>query len=361
MRYLLTGTSKGLVKYAISGSDFAPPQVLFKGYNVTMLFVDARTDTWWAGVTHKHWGQKLHYSNDQGNHWNEVTVPIFGDHLLPNGRKAKLRQLWSMAHAGLDRPGHLWLGTDPGGLFYSTDNGASFQLVESLWNHPSRQNKEQWFGAGSDQPFIHSIVVNPSDSNHVYVAVSSAGIFESKDAGNHWTPKNNGLRATYLPNPGAEVGHDPHNLQISTSNPDILWQQNHCGIFYSKDGGLQWIDVSQNINPSYGFALAIDQSDPSRAWVIPVQSDEQRVAPDLKLQVMYTSDFGSTWSDASEGLPLDITFDIVLRQAFCKQDNLFAFGTTNGNLYVGEEDQQQKLKWKEISSHLAKVNVLSIH
>jgi photosystem II stability/assembly factor-like uncharacterized protein len=360
MRFLLAGTSKGLVKYAISGSELSQPLVLFKGYNVNMLYVDERTDTWWVGVTHKHWGQKLHYSNDQGDTWNEARVPTFGDRLLPSGKPAKLRQLWCMAHAGTDKPGQLWLGTDPGGLFYSTDHGASFQLVESLWNHPSRQKKEQWFGAGSDQPFIHSIIVNPSDSNHVYVAVSSAGIFETKDAGDQWTPRNNGLRATYLPNPGAEVGHDPHTLQISTSDPKVLWQQNHCGVFYTKDGGQQWMDVSKNIDPSYGFAMAIDAQSPENAWVIPVESDELRVAPDLKLKVMHTSDFGSTWSDASKGLPHDMAFDIVLRQAFCKQDKLFAFGTTNGNLYVGVENRQQIL-WKEISSHLAKVNVLIIH
>ena len=264
-----------------------------------------------------------------------------------------------MAEGGEDKPNCLWLGTEPGGLFKSEDGGSTFQLVESLWNHSSRKKEGQWFGAGSDHPFIHSIVKNPENSDHIYIAVSCAGVFETRDGGITWQPKNKGLKAAYLPNPNVEVGHDPHSLQMSPIDTAVLWQQNHCGIYYSNNGGDEWVDcsVAHGI-PNYGFGIAIDELDPASAWVIPVESDEQRIAPDLKLQVFRTEDFGKHWTSDSAGLPKEDCFDIVLRQAFAKAGELFVFGTTSGNLFyrLGSDSD-----WQKLSSHLTKVNSVFLY
>lgn len=354
----IIGTNKGLIVYSFP--DQGKPEqhsIHFLGFAVTMVYVDERTDRWWIGLSHKHWGQKLHYTDDQGNHWNEVDIPRYNHVTLANGNTAKLKQIWCMAHAGNDKPGELWLGTDPGGLFYSMNNGDSFELVESLWNHPSHQSEGQWFGAGSDSPFIHTIVVNPENSNHVYIAVSCAGIFESKDGGITWHPKNSGLVAAYLPNPSVDVGHDPHLLVMSSNNPEIMWQQNHCGIFNTKNGGDAWNEVSKKDKlPNYGFCIAIDEDNPNKAWVIPVESDSQRVAPNLQLQVFTTNDFGSNWTSDSEGLSKENSFDIVLRHSFKKKNELFLFGTTNGNVYYRRGTE----KWQALSTNLTKVNAIVI-
>ena len=355
--FFLVGTAKGLVVFnKAEGKLPALSAIHFSGFSVNMLFIDERNSRWWAGISHKHWGQKLHYSDDQGITWHNAPIPKFNGELMPNGTPAKLRGLWCMQHGGDDHPGRLWLGTDPGGLFQTNDNGQSWQLVESLWNHPSRQKEGQWFGAGSDFPFIHSIERHPKNSDHLYIAVSCAGVFETRDAGANWVPKNNGLIAAYLPNPNVEVGHDPHKLIICKSNPNILWQQNHCGIFYSKDGGNQWIDVSvRNGIPDYGFSIVIDHSNPAKAWVIPVESDESRIAPNMKMEVYQTNDFGKHWQAVNDGLPNEHVFDIVLRQAFDSGEGGFLFGTTNGNVFFSDSD---KISWNLITSHLTKVNVV---
>lgn len=354
----LIGTAKGLVVYDFPFSGVPVlKDIHFAGFSTNMVFCDARNHRWWVGLSHKHWGQKLHYSDDAGDTWKETPIPSLKGKSLPNGQPAKLRQVWCMAEAGIDRPNELWMGTDPGSLFYSQDNGNSFELVETLWNHSSRSREGQWFGAGSDYPFIHSIVVNPEDSDHVYIAVSCAGVFETKNGGKDWAPRNQGLKAAYLPNPNVEVGHDPHLLLMSSKNSNILWQQNHCGIYYSLDGGKKWVDCSgKNGLPYYGFGIAIDDEDPKKAWVIPVESDEQRIAPGLQLQVFQTSDFGKNWKSDNLGLPTAKSFDIVLRHSFVKSQNLFLFGTTNGNLFYRN---QINTKWQVLNSHLTKVN--SVH
>lgn len=357
MKKILVGTHKGLVIYVINGLGIPEFQrVEFKGFSVSMAFVDTNTQRWWVSISHKHWGQKLHYSDDSGLKWETVNTPSIS---IQAKEMKKLRQIWCMESAGRDKPGELWLGGEPASLFYSKDNGNSFSLVESLWNHPSRKSETQWFGAGKEFPFLHSICIDPSDDNHVYVAVSSAGVFETKNFGKSWEPRNSGLRAAYLPDPNVEIGHDPHSIFIHPISTNVMWQQNHCGIYYSINGGADWIDVSPKEGLSnYGFCLAIDEVNPAKAWVIPVESDTQRISPDLSLRVYQTSNYGETWESKSDGLPENEAFDIVLRQAFCKKDDFFVFGTTSGNIYYSNDSDE--IKWKLLTNNLTKVNIVVI-
>lgn len=354
---LLAGTAKGLIVFGIDENlEIELKSIHFEGFNVSLAYIDERINRWWVGLSHKHWGQKLHYSDDEGSNWQESKMPNLKGLAMPNGKPAKVRQIWCMSHAGADKAGELWLGTDPGALFHSTDNGKNFHLVESLWNHPSRQKPEQWFGAGSDFPFIHSILVNPKNSDHLYIGISCAGVFESLDGGNSWKAKNNGLQAAYLPNPNVEIGHDPHAFVMNEHDPNIIWQQNHCGIYNTKDGGLNWQRVSSEGQiPDYGFAITADESNPNRAWVIPVESDEQRIAPDLILKVFETNDFGKTWNESSNGLPKQHCFDIVLRQSFVRNGQFMAFGTSNGNLYYSN---MKEIQWKSAGNTFTKFNTM---
>jgi photosystem II stability/assembly factor-like uncharacterized protein len=372
---LLLGTAKGLVVYSKNTSDWQVETVHFTGFPVSMLYVDARTQTWWAGTPHRHWGQKLHRSTDAGKTWQQVAAPRYPSvALLKNGKQASLKLIWCMAQAGADKPNELWLGTEPGGLFHSKDNGDTWILVESLWEHKAKS--DLWFGAGKDDPFIHSIVVDPKDSNHVYIAVSCAGVYETNDGGKTWFPRNIGLKATYLPNPDAEVGHDPHLLLACETGPSViqnvgevsnlpdvrevremtLWQQNHCGIFRSTNGGMKWDDVSdKNGIAHYGFALAIDLKNANRAWVIPAQSDELRVPHDLALCVCRTEDGGQTWQPLRDGLPQNHSFDIVFRHSFDNFGDILAFGTTTGNLYLSENGGEV---WQCLSHNLARIDAV---
>lgn len=352
---LLVGTSKGLIVYERKKGAWTIHSDHFLGLPVSVAWVDERNHTWWAALAHRHWGQKLHRSTDEGKHWEEVGTPRYPEGaVLKNGQPATLRKIWVLASGGADRPSELWLGTEPGGLFHSVDNGNSWNLVETLWNHPSR--KDLWFGAGRDEPYIHSIVVDPRNSDHVYIAVSCAGVFETTDRGKSWQVRNDGLIAAYLPNPEAEIGHDPHRVFACRANPDVLWQQNHCGIFRSTDGGKKWEEVSGDDGfPYYGFALAIDHNNPDRAWVIPAVSDEVRVAADRALCVCRTEDGGRSWQELREGLPQNYCYDIVFRHSLNIKGNTLAFGSTTGNLFLSEDYGDS---WQCLSSFLPRINYI---
>lgn len=348
---LLIGTRKGLVVCRKKNGHWRPSALHFDGIPVSIAYEDERQGTWWACLDHGHWGVKLHRSNDRGENWEEVTAPAYPEGAeVKEGVAATTKYLWAMQHGGQAYPDRLWIGTEPGGLFRSDNGGENFSLVHPFWNHPSRS---QWFGGGRDNAGIHSIVLDPRDENHLFIGISCAGVFETKDAGETWAVRNVGLRADFLPDAHAEIGHDPHILLSSPVNPDYMWQQNHCGIFRSTDGAATWQDVSQDGGPAYfGFAMAVADDDTEQAWVAPAVSDVTRVAVDKALCICRTDDGGKTWKDLRKGLPQEHCFDIVYRHALQASGDEVVFGTTTGNLFHSADRGDS---WQAISNYLPMV------
>ncbi len=349
---ILLGTRKGFIAYQFRKGRWLAENLSFEGIPVSIAYADSRTGTWWACLDHGHWGVKVHRSGDRGKNWEEITAPAYPEgEEIKDGIPATTRYIWAMAHGGKNHDARLWIGTDPGGLFMSQDAGNSFKLVESLWNHPTR--KEGWFGGGRDQPGIHSVVVDPRNEDHIHVGISCAGVFESLDAGCSWEIRNKGLKAEYLPDPDTQTGHDPHILVSAPSNPDVLWQQNHCGIFRSTDGAKTWNDVGEPGGPAhFGFAIAVADDNPDQAWVAPANSDLTRTAIQGALCICRTDDGGKSWTAYRKGLPQENCFDIVYRHALAHAGDALAFGTTTGNLFFSDDRGES---WQVINNYLPMV------
>lgn len=349
---IVLGTRKGLLVLDRNGRSWHVSHGQMPGVPFSHVMVDPRTDTIWACADHGHWGQKLYRSDNGGETLSEMPAPQY-----PEGatiydvwnegteKPATVTYLWTIVPGGKNQPGTLYIGTEPGGLFRSDDDGQTWALVEGLWQHESRRNN--WFGGGRDQAGTCSIVVDPRNSNHLIVGLSVGGVYESVDGGETWHGRNNGLKAEYLPDPQAEYGHDPHCLVAAPSNPDILWQQNHCGVFRSTDAGRQWQDVS--IKPVYfGFPIVVDEKDADTAWVVPGISDEIRMAVDGALFVGRTEDGGKTWQHLRQGLPQENCYDIVFRHALDLDGDQLIFGSTCGNLFYSDNRGDS---WENIGNY----------
>jgi hypothetical protein len=346
---VLLATRKGLIRMTNKGGSWNSELLSFSGIALSYAFQNPHDDVIWAALDTDHWGPKLHRSKDKGKSWEDVGMPTYpeDDEASP-GKPASLDYIWLIANGHEDDPKRLYLGTEPGGLFQSDDGGDSFHLVKGLWNQPSRM--EHWFGGGRDYPGLHSVVVDPRDRNRVLIGISVAGVFESLDDGETWQPRNKGLTADYLPNPHVEVGHDPHSLVISPSNPDVLWQQNHVGIFRSEDGAKNWTNISQPDGPAkFGFPIIVDEDDAETAWVTPAVSDEERIAINGAMCVARTNDGGKSWDIFRKGLPQSGSFDVVFRHAFDKSGDRLMMGTTTGNLFVSEDRGES---WDTVSTFL---------
>lgn len=350
---LLLGTRKGLIIMHKNGHDWSVESEHFEGVPVSHATRDPRNGTLWACLDHGHWGTKLHRSTDDGVTWEEIEAPKYPDGAtLPPEDKdpASTSYIWIVQPGGDDEPNRIYVGTEPAGLFISDDNGDTFQLVDTLWNQPSRNN---WFGGGRDHPGVCSIVVDPRDSRHVTIGISVGGVYETTDGCETWTVRNKGLYADYLPDPYAEFGHDPHFMIASPSNPDVLWQQNHCGVFRSTNRGEQWDNITQEGGPVYfGFAIAVDAEDENTAWVAPAVSAEYRVPVDRALCICRTEDGGKTWTALRNGLPQVNAYDIVFRHGMDIDEKTLAFGTTAGNVYVSDDRGDS---WRCVAQNLAVV------
>ncbi|PJF39447.1 MAG: glycosyl hydrolase [Phototrophicales bacterium] len=358
---IILGTRKGLILIEYDGQGSRLVHEAFPAQNVSHAMHDPRNDTMWACLDHGHWGTKLHRSRDGGETWEEIPAPKYPDGAAigrnamdsdaPN-TPAVTTYLWIVTPGGDDQPNRIYIGTEPGGLFMSDNGGDSFEFVESLWNHSSRE--KWWFGGGRDHAGLCSIIVDPRDNNHLTIGISVGGVYESIDGGQTWQGRNTGLKANYLPKQDSEYGHDPHYMIASPSNPDVLWQQNHCGVFRSVDCGQTWTDISQPGGPVFfGFAIAVDEHYDQTAWVVPAVSDEHRVAVDRALCVCRTDDGGQTWHDFRTGLPQQNCYDVVFRHALDITGDRPAFGTTTGNVYLSDDRGET---WHCISNNLPPVH-----
>ena len=351
---LLISTRKGL--FAVENGRIISTS--FLGENVTLAAVDA-TGGWYAALNLGHFGVKMKYSSDKGVTWEDRAVPTYPDgEMLSTGdgkppTPATLKLIWSLEFTPT---GKLWAGTGPGGLFSSEDGGSSWTLNRGLWDRPERPN---WMGGGYDFPGIHSICIDPRDSKIVRIAVSTGGIWETKNDGLIWTLRGEGLFAEYMPpdrrdDPSVQ---DVHRMIQCQSSPDCLWLQHHNGVFKSTDDGLKWSAVP-NVPPSvFGFGVAVHPNDPNTAWFAPAIKDECRVPVGGKLVIARTRDGGKTFDELRNGLPQNHAYDLIYRHALAidSTGSHLAIGSTTGGVWTSDD---QGDTWKSLEARLPPVHAV---
>jgi hypothetical protein len=351
LQRLLVATRKGL--FVVEPPDYAIPAPVFLGVPVTNVLSDTRDGALYAALNHGHYGVKLHRSRDGAATWEELPAPAYP---VNAEQPVSTALLWCLAAGGADQPGRLWCGTIPGGLFRSDDHGASWQLVQSLWDRPERA---EWFGGGYDHPGIHSICVDPRDSRRVAVAVSCGGVWLSENDGATWEPRNRGLRAEYMPPERQEDGatQDPHRIVQCHAAPQLFWMQHHNAVFRSVDGLDSWQEVAMPVS-RYGFAVAVHPQDGERAWFVPMLSDEFRVPPESRLAVSDTADGGASFTVRTNGLPPPPAYDLVYRHGLAVDDSgrRLAMGSTTGGLWLSEDEGAN---WRLLSAHLPPISAVA--
>ena len=344
---LHVATRKGLMSWNRDAQHWSAQPVHFLGDTVTQLLPDERDRSLYAVLTLGHFGAKLRRLPEGATEWIECGVPVYPEGAEINDgppredgsqkkKPASLKEIWALESAGHDQPGALWAGTIPGGLFRSTDHGATWSLVNSLWDRPERS---QWFGGGKDDPGIHSVCVDPANSKRVAIGISCGGAWFSNDGGESWTV-GQGMRAEYMPpnlayEPSAQ---DPHRMVLCPSQPDRMWVQHHNGVFRSDDFAANWTEITDVRPAPFGFAVVVHPKNPDTAWLVPAVKDEKRVPVDSKVVVSRTRDAGKSFEVISNGLPEPPAYDLVYRHALdvAPDGETLAFGSTTGGLWISE-------------------------
>jgi photosystem II stability/assembly factor-like uncharacterized protein len=342
---VLVGTRKGAFILTSDGrrDSWKISQPQFPGWEIYHVNGSpADPDRLYASQSNGWFGQVIQRSDDGGSSWEPVGNDFTyagetGTHLYYDGSSKPwtFTRVWNLAPSA-DDPDTLHAGVEDAGLFRSTDGGRSWTELPGLRTHASASS----WAPGAGGLCLHTILVHPDDPAELLVAISSAGVFASEDAGESWKPANQGLRSEFLPEPDAEIGHCVHKLARNASRPEVVFMQKHWDVMRSDDGGRSWHEISGDLPTDFGFAIEVHAHEPDTVFVVPITSDEQHVPPEGRLRVYRSRSGGGEWEPLTDGLPQEHCYVNVLRDAMAvdRMDPCGVYvGTTGGQVYVSPD------------------------
>ncbi len=245
-------------------------------------------------------------------------------------------RVWHL-EPSLDDPDTCYAGVEDAALFKTTNGGVSWHELAGLRGH---ETGPDW-APGAGGMCLHTVLLDPSNKDRIFCAISAAGAFRSDDRGATWKPINKGLHSEYIPDPTAEVGHCVHRIAIHPSNPNTLFMQKHWDVLRSDDGGDSWREISGNLPSDFGFPIAVHSHEPDTIYVVPILSDSLHYPPDGKLRVYRSRSGGEEWEALTKGLPQEHCYVNVLRDAMAVDTadpcGIY-FGTTGGQVYASNDD-----------------------
>jgi hypothetical protein len=334
----------------------------FLGHTISHLVLDPRDGrTLLAAAKTGHLGPTIFRSTDMGKTWKEAARPPAFEK-APEGQKPRSvdHTFWlTPGHA--EEPGVWYAATSPQGLFRTADGGATWDGIAGVNDHPHWKLWEINPQEGTpDGPKLHSVIVDPRDARHLYMGMSSGGVHESWDRGATWVRMTDGLAVYETLDPANMFFHDPHCIRLAPSNPDRLWQQNHCGTYVLDRPGTTWSRVGLNMPKKVGdsgFVVVVHPRDADTAWTLPMDSQMvwPRTSPDGKPSVYVTRNAGKSWQRQDKGFPASQAWWTVKRQSMsidaCDPVGLY-FGTTSGEVWGS---RNEGASWTLIARNLPEI------
>ena len=339
---VLVGTRKGAFVLTVDGKrenwDVSGP--FFGGWEIYHVKGSpVNPDRIYASQSSSWSGQVMQRSDDGGKSWEAVNNKFLydgvpGTHQWYDGTPHpwEFKRVWHI-EPSLTDPEALYAGVEDAALFQSKDGGQSWTELSGLRGHGTGP---QW-QPGAGGMCLHTVILDPSEPDRIFIAISAAGAFRSDDAGETWKPINNGLHSLYIPDPTAEVGHCVHHIAMHPSRPGVLFMQKHWDVMRSDDAGDNWREISGNLPTDFGFAIDVHAHEPETLFVVPIKSDAEHYPLDGKLRVYRSKSGGEEWEPLTDGLPQDNCYVNVLRDAMAVDrldDCGIYFGTTGGQVYA---------------------------
>ncbi|MCF1716665.1 hypothetical protein L0U88_18635 [Flavihumibacter sp. RY-1] len=249
---------------------------------------------------------------------------------------------------GVNKDGKtLYIGTAGGGIWKSTNAGASFKPIFDRYC--------QSIGAlAIDQSKPTVVYAGTGESNMRNSVSIGNGLYKSTDGGDNWTKI--GLDSTEHI---SKIVIDPSNSNIVyVAAPGPLWSDSeHRGLYKSTDGGKTW---SKSLYISDKAGCADVSLDPNNPNIVYATTWEFRRLPYLFNSggkgsgIFKSMDGGKTWKELTNGLPAKPFGRTALALAPSAPENLIAIvEAKDTKMYISKDGGES---WKEQSATL---NVVS--
>ena len=278
----------------------AHPEVLYVSYSRLIT----HPDTTYSGVAK---------SEDFGKTW---TVPWVytqtksGTTISPNFGRDWLYERFDSPWGGIP----ICIGVSPldPDLLYCTDYGRTIKSAnggktwESVYSIP--QPGGGWTTNGMEVTTGYTIVFDPFDENHVFLALTDIGLIESTDGGKSWlsTTKNNGVprrwvNTTYWITLDAEV--KGRGWSVMSYNHDFprpkMWRDQEVskyegGILLTNDSGKTWEVVSSSIGEAAMTHIMYDPTSDKNSRTL--------YACAFGRGVYKSTDGGKSWTQKNKGI-----------------------------------------------------------
>jgi photosystem II stability/assembly factor-like uncharacterized protein len=335
--YVAVGTKKGafLMESGPVRDTWEVRGPYMAGQSVMHLAFDERTGTLLAAAADFWFGARVYRSKDFGHTWDE---PVNGPRFAEDSGE-KVEKVWQVVPGRADEPGVIYAGAEPASIFKSSDSGETWTHIESLNRHPTTST----WNPSAGGLCLHSITLDPTDLNKLYLAISAGGLYATEDGGATWEPRNKGVRADFFGNPPnyPESGQCVHHAGMHPAMPQRLYQQNHCGVYRSDDAGRNWTEISDGLPSDWGLAMAIHPHNPDSIYVCQAISQMEHFPQDGRFSIYRTNDAGSNWERLYEGLPQQDAFLNVHREGLAvdKEDPCGVYiGANTGQLWASRDE-----------------------
>jgi photosystem II stability/assembly factor-like uncharacterized protein len=357
---VLVGTRKGAFILTADGkrSNWTISEPYFGGWEMYHLKASpANPNRLYASQGSGWFGQIMQRSDDGGKSWEPIGktfeyAGVPGTHQWYDGTPHpwEFKRVWHL-EPSLTDPDTVYAGVEDAALFRTVDGGQTWHELPGLREHGSGSRWQP--GAGG--LCLHTIVLDPSNPERMFIAISAAGAFRTDDGGKSWQPINQGLRSPHIPDPAADVGHCVHRIAMHRSRPQTLFMQKHWDVMRTDYAGDSWREVSGNLPTDFGFPIDVHAHEPETIYVVPIKSDSEHYPPDGKLRVYRSRSGGNEWEALTNGLPQRDCYVNVLRDAMAV-DALDScgvyFGTTGGQVYASPDGGEH---WSPIARDLPAV------
>lgn len=231
-------------------------------------------------------------------------------------------------------------------------DGASWDEVTGLSKHYTRS---EW-GPGNGGLCLHTILVDPTKPQRMWIGISAVGVFRTDDGGVSWKVCNNGLPQGPTGVRNQEVGRCVHKIVLDPKDSNTLYCQFHGGVFKSTDAADSWQPIETGLPGNFGFPMGVTAE--GDLFVIPLESDMQRHVKDGQLLVYRSRDGGQNWAPTGKGLPDQPHYVGVLRDAL-SVDSLnpagVYFGTSMGEVFYSPDAGEN---WDRLPGQFPRITMI---